>query len=483
MAATQFPMGNPMQGGGGTPPIDPEALNAVLKAYGVQMPSRLQPPGPLEAMGQNGSALPGVGGFMARHPGIATAGDNALIALGNMGPTSQSAGDNISNVARAVLGVQPYRRQQEAQQFEAPLAAAKEVGGLQTQQAMLQRDQSYIDYQKHRDSFYDAQAQRMENLNETNLQIAQARGQASILGHELSAKHVLITGQDGKPAVGYERFNPTTQQIEVAPLEGADPRQLLMEHHQQAFGGGNTGAMIGNNVAMAFGGYDKIPLGPDGMPDVNAPVPGSNKRLGQFVNDVNDRITYQTRVAPLLATAAGKDKLPPGEAEKWKAQQSGWNDEFKTLRYGNPKSKDLDTQISDYMTRNKVSDPDVAESAVRASQQQHDDRLGQMQDAWRALSPQDQMNYGGPRAYLKSQGYNATTHTFSQAPAAPQTSTTPSPVAPAVLGAGKTAAKSSSKPQASATGSQGTSRLTGPDGNLYDVPAAQVAAFKAAGGH
>ncbi len=453
-----FPNGNPFPGGGGTPPIDPEALNAVLEKYGVHMPNRLQPPGPFEAMGQNnpGGAM---GGFFNRHPGIATAGDNALIALGNMGPTQMSAGDNISNVARSVLGVQPYRRQQAAQQFEAPLAAAKEIGGLQTQQAMVQRDKAMFDMYSSRSDLYDAQAKYNDLRNQTALEVAGLRGQ-------LAAKPILGVDRDpasktyGQP-MAYERKVDENGNVVDTPNPNLDVRPLLHEQHVQRFGGGQQGEFIATHLAQEYGGVQNIPVEPD-------------KTYTDRYDKWLQKYTDMTKIVPYMADRNYANSLPPSQAKTVEDTENAWKGEYQGLKFGKMPADLRKNATRD--TVHKLMDGGMdyisAKAKADSDTQASDQQLDQTFSKFTQLPLSERMKFGSFKAYAEAQGFDSTSHTFTAPQATPQT-----PVSATGRPSSPLASVAPTKPKASATGASQPSgppkgaigTATGPDGKVHWV--------------
>jgi hypothetical protein len=129
------------------PAYGPPGNQAVMYGAGANDPYMAQqaanPNGPANtALGQFGLSLPqnpnpfilfnnNPGGFAQNHPRVAGALDNAAGVLANMGPTSMSAGDNISNVARGLMGNRAMHQQYLMQQYQAPFQLASQIAGLQ----------------------------------------------------------------------------------------------------------------------------------------------------------------------------------------------------------------------------------------------------------------------------------------------------------------------------------------------------------------
>jgi hypothetical protein len=137
-----------VQGGVRNPTYGPPSNQAVMYGAGANDPYMAQqaadPIGAANtALGQFGLSLPqnpnpfilfnnNPGSFAQNHPRIAGGLDNAAGVLANMGPTSMSAGDNISNVARGLMGNRAMHQQYLQQQYQAPFQLASQIGGLQS---------------------------------------------------------------------------------------------------------------------------------------------------------------------------------------------------------------------------------------------------------------------------------------------------------------------------------------------------------------
>jgi hypothetical protein len=231
---------NPGLFNAGAPGIDTDQVNQLLKPYGVSMPSSYQQPGPFENMP----------GFNSGHPGLSRGLDNAFIALAGMGPTGRTAGENISNVARGVLGIGSYRRQYQAEQAMMPLQFAKEIGGLQQQQAT-------IDELRGRGEYYKAMGQYRGDENQTNI----LRGQMN--ANTRNGPGNLQLGTNGKVQerqMGKDG-NSYWQDTEI------DPQEFKAEHARTKLSNrfpGLEGMYIGNALANHYGGADKVP---DTIPD------------------------------------------------------------------------------------------------------------------------------------------------------------------------------------------------------------------------
>ena len=255
MARGSFPLGNPFSGGagvrlpgGGPGPadpsqsMDPNSINATLQPYGVQLPTSYQQPGIAENTG-----------WGQRHPGIATGIDNALIAVAGMGPTGDTAGENISNVARGVMGIGPYRRQYASEQAMVPFQIAKEVGGLQAQQ-------SYMQMQKAMAGYYGDRGQAALAKNQIDLQKAQLRTEM-----ERMKEPMLMDAPDpqnpGKTikAVGFAKYNDDLTDFKYVPDYSLDAQGFMQKQRMDKLSGtfgvgtGKDGAVIWAQMAKELG--------------------------------------------------------------------------------------------------------------------------------------------------------------------------------------------------------------------------------------
>lgn len=250
MATTYGPMGNPFGGRGpstaspqgfgpgpATPGFDATTINAALQPYGVSMPESYSAPGPAEntSWGQQHSRL---------SRGI----DNALIAVGGMGPGGPTAGENISNAVRGVMGVEPFRRQYMSEQAMLPFQYAKEVGGLQAQQ-------SYMKMQNAMGAYYGDRGTAALQANEQKLQGAQIRAniQGALkprLNKDASGEFVEIPQVD-------DNFQTTWQRTNIDPSEFRS--QEAKGKFANRFGQSAQSEFVGNTLANHYGSWDKIP--------------------------------------------------------------------------------------------------------------------------------------------------------------------------------------------------------------------------------
>jgi len=234
----------PDQPAGPATSFNVDSVSSLLRGYGIQFPEHLDDRGPVEK------------GWLGRgHPGLARGLDNALIAVGSMGPSSLSAGDNISNAVRGVLNIQPYRVGLQQEQLKIPLEMTKAVGEMQMHQAMMNmylgrgdyyRDAGLARLQQEQVAATNAETNR-QNVNQ-KMQIALMNDQMKGAGHY----HVGI-GPDGKKAVFAPHIDEQgnlTQELQP----GLDPFDLTRQSRAQ-----------GSDIYKAFTAIH----GPEPNPETN----------------------------------------------------------------------------------------------------------------------------------------------------------------------------------------------------------------------
>lgn len=121
--------GMPGIGGGMDPSsmTDPSVANDALSPYGLQMPTHTNPFLFFNDQNKDGSPT-----WAGNHPKVAKAIEGAMI--GATTPGGQTIGENISNVAKTVLGIPGMYRNSQAAQMQAPFDQAKMIGALQDDQ-------------------------------------------------------------------------------------------------------------------------------------------------------------------------------------------------------------------------------------------------------------------------------------------------------------------------------------------------------------
>lgn len=379
-----FPLGNPFSAarggiapgelGAGPPNMDPGVLNQLLGQYGVGLPQQLIPPGPFEQMG----------GFAGHHPGLATGLDNALIAASLMGPTGATAGENISNVARGILGVEPYRRQFAAEQYMLPLQVAQSVGGLQAQQAMMK--------------MYQGMGQYYADTGKSRLESPEMRMQQGVMKAEFDSAKNMRLGKNGM--VQQQEWDPVTMQPVWKDQPDIDPKAFMQTQLRtktsQRFGGGAMGNMIANDFAKAYNGYENIPEVID--PKIYHSIYANAQRLSAG---------YQ-----------GKGVVPASDKfqDFMKAQQGVLGGMKYNIKNPDAAIKAEMTRIAPGMMNSGADIATVQKQAAANIQmrQQHDAQLDELYGRW-ASSPE--MSVGMTfDTYAQQHGYDEQTRTFRASP-------------------------------------------------------------------
>lgn len=134
----------PMPGAGAGYQFDPNAIDAANTALQSVDP-RLSEPTQINPFlffqSQNADGSPT---WAAHHPGVARAIEGAMV--GATTPPGTTTGENISNVARTVLGIPGMYRQNAAAQMEAPFETAGQILGLRHTQAQIDQEQAQTQY-------------------------------------------------------------------------------------------------------------------------------------------------------------------------------------------------------------------------------------------------------------------------------------------------------------------------------------------------
>lgn len=425
-----FPLGNPFgQGGklgttnygGGPATIDPAMLNALLSQYGVHMPEQYREAGPFEQ-----------GGFGQRHPGLAHGLDNALIAVAGMGPTQMAAGENISNAARGVLGVEPYRLAFASQQAMMPLQMASMVGGLQAQQAMLGMYKGMGDYYKNVGDarVLSANAQSQRNQDQLN---------AAILRQNmLGTKSKRLVVQNGKQVVEEPYIDPAdmTMQVHYRPTD-EDPSEFMKEHVRNnvtARFGGNTpeGMYISNALASAYGGYDKIP-------EVIPPAMlGSLEEKAAKLSPSYQGSVLRQDTVPASTTFQDLQKAQEKSVRGLMFNQApgGWTPKIREGAIQSEMTNEMQRELSDKSRvgpMTPIAQMRANATARVAQQEQTDQQILAHWSAYQQLPPEVRMGMD-PVRYFQTQGFDPQTRTWAQ-PGGPQSAPQTAPgaaVAPAV---------------------------------------------------
>lgn len=138
--------------------IDPNILNPIMSQLGVRMPTQQEINPFLFFNHQNPDGSPT---WAANHPRFAHAIEGGM--LGAMTPGGDTIGENISNVARTVMGIPGQYAAHIRNQYMEPFAAAQAMGPLikdQAELAMLPLRQRLLQAQTE-----DAEAQVQQRKN------------------------------------------------------------------------------------------------------------------------------------------------------------------------------------------------------------------------------------------------------------------------------------------------------------------------------
>jgi hypothetical protein len=385
--------------GGAGPDTSGDAINALLQQFGgINVPAPQQT-GLFENTGWGG-----------RHPALSGGLDNALIALGNMGPTGPTAGDNISNVARGLQSIGPTRQMQRLAPVMAALQMAQGVAGLQQSAANINREGAMAQYYGGRNaaSEYNAQARLQGVMGRAGLAAASAQ----------HGPQIGIDPATNKPAV----MVPTTDDdgnLKYIAHPELDVNEFKKGQKKRA-----TDAMLGNSdPATAFR-------------MINGDPPDDPKALSEYGKKFNAHLLKFRTAGPGVGAGAAGERQVSGN---WHSDQS----KLFTGLVGKEPGKDqieneaiLESQKSGF----KVT-PQEAEAKVRSNREQV---KGQLQKHWgdfSLLDEDEQRRQGGIMGYLQKQGYDPTTNKFG--PVA-RTGAPPA-AAPNVMGGGAKATAPSPK--------------------------------------
>lgn len=378
--------------GAGPPQMDSDQLNKILQPYGVQMPTTYQQPGPFENMPSFGSA----------HPAIAQGLDNALIAVSLMGPTGKTAGENISNVARGVLGVGPYRRAMLAQQAQMPLQMAGQVANLQhlgaENQELAGRGEYYRAIAANADWHKDASSERMN---------------AALMRTQMEGtKQMKVTKRaDGSEVVQQPFIDPHDPDFQVqwkdTDIDPADFKRT--EAHgktSSAFGGGLAGSVMATQLEAKYG--DQLPAlmskpSPEFAQDVQ-------KMYRQVQQDSAGFQGTQFREGTVPKTDSFREVTRANQAQLGKMQY-GVKDRDKSIK--EEQSRLLHANIA---SQNPPQDMYAAQAEANVKQRMdHDQKLQEMYTQYSMLPPEVQMTVPFS-AYAQQQGYNPQTRFFQPQP-------------------------------------------------------------------
>jgi len=227
-SGAQSGLGSMLQLGGGAPEYDADQINALLQHFGgIQLPgSAYQPQGLFENMP-----------WMTRQaPGLAHGLDNALIALGNMGPTGATAGENISNVARGLSSIGPTRQAQAAASVMLPLQMAGQV-------AQLKAQGGYMDYLSSMAKYYGGR-------NDASLDAANTRANIA------AQKNAMLAGKEGMilkdGTVGFPYVDDDGQ-IQYKSHPEIDPKAFAAAQKKKQLDGVMGGSLQGRIIQGILG--------------------------------------------------------------------------------------------------------------------------------------------------------------------------------------------------------------------------------------
>ena len=376
-----------MSAQGGLPDIDPSQINALLSQFGgMSIPDHPQPQGLFE----NASWMHGA-------PGVAHGLDNALIALSNMGPSSLSAGDNISNVARGLSAIGPTRNAQSAAQYQMPLMMAGEVAKLQTAQSEMGRNAAMAGYYGGRNDSAEAVATtRAQGAN----QVALTRAEYGLRGREIAATKEarVVTGPDGKQMVGNPVWD-ADQGLIYKPDPTIDVKAFQAEKTKSAVHGLLGNSLDGIRVLGAVG------MPPD-MSDIHAP--GNAK----WWKGVNSRIDQIQSMKPNIFTGAAANRQTDAD---W-IRNSDTNVKAYQDAHGAESKTRIATRVQAMQSDPKLAGLDYGEQ-MRIAGSEEQMRSNQLQDAvnaYKQLQIPQQKQVGGVSGWLQKRGYDPATRGFTR---------------------------------------------------------------------
>lgn len=406
---------------GGLPNIDPTQINQLLQAFGgMSLPDQPRPQGPFE------------NGWLGQHTGAMGSGlDNALIALANMGPTGRTAGDNISNVARGVSAIGPTRNVQAAAQYQLPLQLAGEVAKLQEAQSSVGRNSAMADYYSGKnDASRYAAEERLAGVRGA----AESRAQSSMMGHQVAASKELQIGTDpatGKPAVMGARYNEDSGQVEWVPQTGLDPDAFQKQQARKTAMASPLGSTLQGQTSYArHQGLIK------NQNDIHAP------ENSKFWDAVQGDINTQRTLAPGIAQGGANDRQASGNWNKSSADS--WSSIIDQHARGSDKRIQSDFAAATMDPNNATADPMKLKQTVQDREGKRVFQMKSVKSDYDRMTPQQQMDAGGPTGYLKSRGYDEETGNFKGS--GPSGVTVQTPIANA-MGAQTAAPQAAAAPQ------------------------------------
>ena len=386
-----MPPGNNLSaifGGGGPPQMDTSTLNQILSPYGVQEPDSYLQPGPLE----NNR------GFNMAHPQLASRLDNALIAVSLMGPTGATAGENISNAARGILGVGNYRRQFAAQQAAIPIEMAGKIAGLQHLGAESEELRA-------RGEYYRNLPKMWENRDQQRLNAALVRSQIQGAEHPRLMKDAGGNEYVATPQVDNDG-NITWQHSDIDPMEFK--REQVKTKASNMFGGGLHGGVFSTQLAAKYG---------DRLGELMA------NPTAEFAKDVNQFYTKMQQESASYQGIGARNNEPISQSDRSKEALRASQKQLDSYMF---QKSDMDpAKVRSALAPallNSGATLDQVEAQVQAQiagMKQHNSQLDGMWNAYTRMPPEFQAQYDFG-TYASNSGYDFRTRHFQPVGGAPQ---------------------------------------------------------------
>lgn len=289
-------------------------IQGALGSEGISLPTQLKQNFILPE--------PGTSNWFGRHPRASMGIENAFLGLANMGPTSESAGENISNVARSVLAIPEMRDQHQMQQLMAPFGIAGQLANMRKTQAEVGMNQSKAD-------MFDARAHYWNKggASRQSKAIIKMSGQPLM---RLNGDNQLeqVTDTNGHPVIA-----PTTKGAEPNPLNhtfygmnGQLPEQQNMTSDERKasmeLNGRLHGALQKEAVARAGGIANAQIKARTHIPGYLSPA--ETIAVNHTVSSTQAEITAMQKEAAML-TGSGENSLK--YQGQWQATQGFKSDE------------------------------------------------------------------------------------------------------------------------------------------------------------
>jgi hypothetical protein len=251
------------------PQMDPDLINSYLGRFGTSLPSHIDP---------NilfGNAAPG--SFADRHQRIAGALDNATGVLANMGPPGATVGENISNVARGLMGNKVAHQQNAMAQVMAPFGMANQINNLQQGIDAHNLSKAHQLYFNEMGKYHQGMLKHYEDIES---------GRASRADERAAATRPLPDGFGGALM-----FNPETEKwehsdFEIAAKNPIDGLVASMNKYRAAQGlpGMNPKEEADYRASLNAKGVGKPrPVGRAGGPKVD---PADSQAISQAKSDL-----------------------------------------------------------------------------------------------------------------------------------------------------------------------------------------------------